>query len=78
MPDSPEIRDRDASEADVIEEHQEVDGDVVHGDPALRDAESKLSRDPEVPEADALEQSEPFVVDDDEDARPHAAMDDYE
>lgn len=78
MPESRDITERDASEPDVIEEHQEVDGDVVLGDPALRDAETRLSRDPEVPEADALEQSEPFVVDDDEDDRPHAAMEDYE
>ena len=69
--------DRDASEPDVIEEHQDADGDVVLGDPVLREAETRLSRDPEIPEADALEQSEPFG-DDEEDDHPRAATEDYE
>lgn len=79
MADSPDIRGRDASEPDVLEEHQDVAGDVVLGDPVLDDTETRLSRDAEIPEADALEQSEPLVGDEDEDDdRPHAAADDYE
>lgn len=78
MREEPQMSERDASEPDVVEEHTDVAGDVVLGDPVLDDTETRLSRDAEIPEADALEQSEPLVGDEDEDDdRPHAGPDEY-
>lgn len=59
-----ELSDRDASEADALEQHELADPSDLDGEPAIRDVEA--IGEVEASEADALDQARPVLLDDEE------------